>query len=76
MIEHILRRWPARMSQAEISREAVEENTGEKFTFAERLNIAGDFVPDLQPADVDARTRGLAEVCLVLMNANEFIYVY
>ena len=60
----------------EVVCEAVEENTGEKFTFAERLNIAGDFVPDLQPADVDARTRGLAEVCLVLMNANEFIYVY
>jgi hypothetical protein len=59
-----------------IVREAVEENTGEKFTFTERLNVAGDFIPDLQPADVDARTRGLAEVCLVLMNVNEFVYVY
>jgi mono/diheme cytochrome c family protein/cytochrome c553 len=60
----------------EVVREAVEENTGEKFTFTERLNAAGDFVPDLQPADVDARARGLAEVCLVLLNANEFVYVY
>ena len=60
----------------EVVREAIEENTGEKFTFTERLNMARDFVPDLQPADVDARTRGLAEVCLVLINANEFIYVY
>ena len=35
-----------------------------------------DFVPDLQPADVDARTRALADVCLVLFNSNEFAYVY
>jgi mono/diheme cytochrome c family protein len=60
----------------EVVREAVEENTGEKFTFTERLNLARDFIPDLQPGDVDARTRGLAEVCLVLLNANEFVYVY
>jgi mono/diheme cytochrome c family protein len=60
----------------EVVREAVEENTGEKFAFVERLNVMADFVPDLAPHDVDARTRGLAEVCLVLLNANEFIYVY
>ena len=35
-----------------------------------------EFVPDLQPADVDARTRALADVCLVLLNSNEFAYVY
>jgi hypothetical protein len=33
-------------------------------------------VPDLQPTDVDARTRALAEICLVLLNSNEFSYVY
>jgi mono/diheme cytochrome c family protein len=60
----------------EVVREAVEENTGEKFTFAESLNRYRDFVPDLKPADVDAETRALAEVCLVLFNSNEFSYVY
>ena len=59
-----------------VVREAVEENTGEKFAFVEPLEVYQDFVPDLLPATADARTRGLAEVCLVLLNANEFAYVY
>ena len=60
----------------EVRREAVEENTGEKFAFSEKLHAYADFVPDLRPADVDARTRALADVCLVLLNSNEFSYVY
>ncbi len=60
----------------EITREAVEENTGEKFSFQEKLPAYADFVPDLQPGAVNARTRALADVCLVLMNSNEFSYVY
>ena len=57
-------------------REAVEENTGEKFTFTEQLHAYETFVPDKKMADVDADTRGLAEVCLVLLNSNEFAFVY
>ncbi len=60
----------------EVLREAVEENTGENFVFAETLAANADFIPDLRPADCDARTRALAEVCLVLLNSNEFAYVY
>jgi mono/diheme cytochrome c family protein len=60
----------------EVVREAVEENTGEKFTFTEPLEFAADFVPDLKMSDATPETRGLAEVCLVLLNANEFVYVY
>ncbi|PAW83805.1 MAG: hypothetical protein B9S33_13040 [Pedosphaera sp. Tous-C6FEB] len=59
-----------------VTREAVEENTGEKFTFTETLEAAADFVPDLHPADAAPELRGLAEVCLMLLNANEFAYVY
>ena len=59
-----------------IVREAVEENTGEKFTFYENLNAYADFVSDLQSTDVDARTRALADLCLALLNSNEFAYVY
>lgn len=60
----------------EVRRDAVEENTGEKFSFSEKLHAYAEFVPDLQPADVDARTRALADVCLVLLNSNEYAYVY
>ena len=60
----------------EVRRDAVEENTGEKFSFNEKLHANADFVPDLQPADCDSHTRAMADVCLVLLNTNEFSYVY
>jgi hypothetical protein len=60
----------------EVVREAVEENTGEKFTFVEPLEFYTDFVRDLKPCDVSPEVRSLAEVCLVLLNSNEFAYVY
>ena len=59
-----------------ITRRANEENTGEVFTFTETLFEYRDYVPDLQPHQVDARTRGLAQLCLALLNANEFLYVH
>ncbi len=60
----------------EVLREAVEENTGEKFSFIEDLPANRDLISDLEAGDVDASTRGLADVCLVLLNSNEFVYVY
>lgn len=60
----------------EVVREAVEENSGERFSFTEKLDFNQDFVPDQKMADVDPSTRGLAELCLVLLNSNEFAYVY
>ncbi len=60
----------------EVRRDAVEENTGEKFSFQEKLHANADFVPDLQPSDCGTRTRALADVCLALLNSNEFAYVY
>ena len=59
----------------QVRREAVEENSGQKFTFVEPLEVYDDFRRDLKPCDLDARTRGLSEVCLVLLNSNEFIYI-
>lgn len=67
---------PSPKPPLEVRREAVEENTGEKFAFQEKLHAYVDFVPDLQPADVPAHTRALADVCLALLNSNEFAYVY
>ena len=60
----------------EVVREAVEENTGERFRFSEPLYSNADFVADLQPADVDRHTRALSDLCLVILNSNEFVYVY
>ena len=59
-----------------VVRNAVEENTGEKFSFVEKLEFYEDFIPDKKLADVTPKTRGLAELCLVLFNSNEFAYVY
>jgi len=60
----------------EVRRDAVEENTGEKFSFNEKLQTYADFVPDLQPENVPVHTRALADVCLAILNSNEFAYVY
>jgi hypothetical protein len=60
----------------QVRRDAVEENTGEKFSFVEKMHANEKFVPDLQAADVDVHTRALADVCLAIFNSNEFVYVY
>lgn len=59
-----------------VVRRAVEENTGEQFTFEETLHGAEAFAPDLDASQLTRRQRALAELCLVLFNSHEFIYVY
>ncbi|MEO1526182.1 MAG: PSD1 and planctomycete cytochrome C domain-containing protein [Planctomycetota bacterium] len=60
----------------QVTRSLVEEFTGEPFEFIEKLNVYEDYVPDAKPWSVDADTRALADVCLLLLNSNEFVYVY
>jgi hypothetical protein len=60
----------------EIIRKASEENTGQPFTFREQLFGYEDYVHDLQPHETDARTRAMADVCLAILNSNEFAFVY
>ena len=60
----------------EVLREAVEEQTGENFTFRETLHANADFIPDIDPTVIPLKTRALADICLVLLNSNEFAYVY
>ncbi|MBC8353679.1 MAG: PSD1 domain-containing protein [Planctomycetes bacterium] len=60
----------------EVTRSLVEEFTGEPFEFIEKLNVYNDYVSDAKPWTVDAKTRALADVCLLLINSNEFMYVY
>lgn len=59
----------------EVVRHAVEEMNGEPFSFVEELEVYKDFVPDLKPWDVGPKTRALADLCLVLLCSNEFLYV-
>lgn len=60
----------------QVVRSLVEEFTGEPFEFIEKLNVYENYVPDAKPWTVDADTRALADVCLLLFNSNEFLYVY
>jgi hypothetical protein len=60
----------------QVVRSLVEEFTGKPFEFIEKLNVYEDYVPDAKPWTVSADTRALADVCLLLMNSNEFLYVY
>ena len=60
----------------QVVRSLVEEFTGEPFEFIEKLNVFEDYVPDAKPWTVDADTRALADVCLLLLNSNEFLYIY
>ena len=58
-----------------ITRTVMAEKTGEPYQFVEIMPGYTEYRPDLQAADVDARTRGLAHVCRVLLNTNEFSYL-
>ena len=61
-----------------VVRQMVEEMTGQAFWWVEDLDIyaGADYVPDLKPWDVGVATRALGDLCLVLFNSNEFIYIY
>ena len=60
----------------EVTRRVVEEFSGEAFEYQERLDIYENYSPDKQASDVDAETRALADVCLLFLNSNEFMFVY
>jgi hypothetical protein len=58
-----------------LNRTVMAEKTGEPYDFIEFMPAYDTYQPDLQPTDVDASTRGLAQICLVLFNSNEFAYL-
>ena len=53
----------------------MAEKTGEPYDFIEFMPAYMTYEPDLQMADIDAESRGLSQVCLVLFNLNEFAYL-
>jgi hypothetical protein len=67
--------YPPTKFPDKVQRTVMAEKTGEPYTFTEIMPAYQTYVPDLQPGDTDARTRGLAQVCLVLFNLNEFAYL-
>jgi hypothetical protein len=56
-------------------RTVMAEKTGEPYEFLEHMPAYETYVPDLQPNQTNARTRALAQVCLVILNLNEFAYL-
>jgi mono/diheme cytochrome c family protein len=59
-----------------VKRRMVEEMTGEEFEWEEELDGMRNYQADVKPWDVGPQTRALADLCLVLLNSNEFLYVH
>ena len=59
----------------EIVRSLVEEFSGKPFEYREILPVFEDYVADVKAVDVTPQTRAMADVCLLLLNTNEFIYL-
>ena len=59
-----------------IIRSLVEEFSGDPFEYTEKLTSYTSYTYDKTAVDVSPETRALADICLVLLNSNEFIYVY
>ncbi|MEM7144251.1 MAG: PSD1 and planctomycete cytochrome C domain-containing protein [Verrucomicrobiota bacterium] len=67
---------PEKEYPTHITRYNVEEFSGQPFDYQEILPVFNNYVPDKKAADVNPNTRALADLCLVLFNSNEFMYVY
>jgi mono/diheme cytochrome c family protein len=59
-----------------VRRSLVEELSGKPFEYEEILPVFADYIPDKKPAEVGPDTRAMADLCLLLFNANEYMYVY
>ena len=59
-----------------ITRSLVEENTGDTFKYEEILPVFEDYQKDKKAHEISPETRALSDLCLVLFNSNEYIYVY
>ena len=57
-----------------VRRGMIEEFTGEMVYWDEELPLA-DYQRDTMPWEVTPDIRALADVCLVILNSNEFMYV-
>ncbi len=76
MLEHHRRTEPRTEEKApgQVVRNHIGELSGKRFEFVEDWDLK-DVEPNIKPSDVSPETRALAELCLVILNANEFIYL-
>ena len=73
--EEKLKHYEQRSFPVKIKRTVMAEKTGQPYDFIEFMPAYENYIPDLQPAQTNARTRGLAQACLVIFNLNEFAYL-
>ena len=59
----------------QITRSLVEEFTGRPFEYEEILPVFENYEQDTKAHQVSEQVRALADICLILFNTNEFIYV-
>jgi hypothetical protein len=75
----IMRQQKARPEKFELPKRVVqpmvEELTGEPFDFEEEWDMS-DYEYNLRASEVTPEIHGLADLCLVLLNSNEFVYLY
>jgi len=66
---------PPKMAAKPLVHKITSELTGQTSEFVQPEDTA-PFEANLHPSEVAAETRALSDVALMLMNANEFVYVY
>jgi hypothetical protein len=76
LIEHHQKTKPVNFEfPKEVVRTMVEELSGEPFAFKEDWDMS-NYEYNLRPSEASPETRALADLCLVILNSNEFVYVY
>jgi hypothetical protein len=71
---HRGRRPPPRDRERPIVHKITSELTGQVFEFNQPQDPA-TYEQNLHPSEVNAETRALADIALVLMNSSEFVYI-
>ncbi len=66
---------PAKVAAKPIVHKITSELTGKTSEFVQPEDLT-PFEANLHPSDVGPATRALSDIALMLMNANEFLYVY
>jgi mono/diheme cytochrome c family protein len=66
---------PSKPARKPVVHQITSELTGETFRF-EQQEDPTEYEENLHPSQVTPETRALADLALVLLNANEFVYVY
>ena len=76
MTRHHQASAPAPLPELKPAEQSINsEFTGQTIHFVEEIDFK-DYERNLHPSQVSPQTRALAELCLVLLNSNEFLYIY